>query len=91
VALAGYAAAGAGLSPRSCRGDCRHRLPLHRSIAAPAADVYLTQGESFLSRTLPYLLLRWASLFRVVALALILWFPLFRLLPLVAGWRVDRA
>jgi hypothetical protein len=60
-------------------------LPLHE-----AAEVYLTQGESFLSRTLPYPLLRWTLILRVLGVSLILWIPLFRFLPQVAGWRVDR-
>ena len=60
-------------------------IPLHE-----AADIYLTQGESFLSRTLPYSLLRWTLLLRVLIVSLILWIPLFRVLPEVARWRVDR-
>ena len=60
-------------------------IPLH-----DAAEVYLTQGESFLSRTLPYPLLRWTLILRVLAVSLILWIPLVRFLPEVAGWRVDR-
>jgi hypothetical protein len=59
-------------------------LPLHE-----AAEVYLTQGECFVSRTLPYPLLRWASIFRFL-LPFVLWFPLVRVLPEVAGWRVGR-
>jgi hypothetical protein len=60
-------------------------LPMHE-----AAEIYLTQGESFLSRTLPYPLLRWTSILRVLAVSLILWIPLVRFLPELAGWRVDR-
>jgi uncharacterized protein len=60
-------------------------LPLHE-----AADIYLTQGESFLSRTLPYGLLRWTPLLRVLLVSLIVWIPLARFLPVVLGWRVDR-
>ena len=60
-------------------------LPLHE-----AAEVYLTQGESFLSRTLPYPLLRWTLILRVLVVSLILWIPLVRFLPEVAGWRVNR-
>lgn len=60
-------------------------LPLHE-----AAEVYLTQGESLLSRTLPYPLLRWTPILRVLVVSLILWIPLLRFLPGVAGWRVDR-
>lgn len=60
-------------------------LPLHE-----AAEVYLTQGESFLSRTLPYPLLRWMPILRVLVVSLILWIPLVRFLPAVVGWRVER-
>jgi TRAP transporter TAXI family solute receptor len=60
-------------------------IPLHE-----AADIYLTQGESFLSRTLPYSLLRWTLLLRVLVVSLILWIPLVRVLPEVVRWRVDR-
>ena len=60
-------------------------LPLHE-----AADVYLTDGESFASRTLPYPLLRWTLLLRVLLVSLILWIPVVRFLPEVARWRVDR-
>ena len=60
-------------------------IPLH-----DAADVYLTHGESFLSRTLPYSLLRWTLILRVLVVSLILWIPLVRALPEVARWRVDR-
>jgi uncharacterized protein len=60
-------------------------LPLHE-----AAEVYLTQGESFMSRTLPYPLLRWTLILRVFAVSLILWIPLVRVLPEVADWRINR-
>jgi uncharacterized protein len=55
-----------------------------------AALVYLTQGESFLSRTLPYSLLRWTGLLRLLILSAIVYIPLVRVLPAVAGWRVER-
>ncbi len=60
-------------------------LPLHE-----AAELYLAHGESFLSRTLPYPLLRWIPVLRVLAVSLILWVPLIRFLPEVASWRVNR-
>ena len=60
-------------------------LPLHE-----AADIYLTQGESFPSRTLPYGLLRWTPLLRVLLVSLIVWIPVVRFLPEVLSWRVKR-
>jgi len=60
-------------------------LPQHE-----AAELYLTQGESFASRTLPYPLLRWTPLLRVLLVSLVLWIPVVRFLPEVAGWRVNR-
>ncbi len=60
-------------------------VPLHE-----AAQGFLTQGESFLSRNLPYPLLRWMLILRVLVVSLILWIPLVRFLPEVMGWRVDR-
>ena len=61
-------------------------LPLHE-----AAEIYLTQGESFLSRTLPYPLLRWTPILRVLLVSLILWIPAARFLPEVLGWRATAA
>lgn len=60
-------------------------LPPHE-----AAEVYLTQGESFLSRTLPYPLLRWLLVARWLLLPLIIWVPIVRVLPEVSNWRADR-
>ena len=60
-------------------------IPLHE-----AADVYLAQGQSFLSRNLPYFVLRWTLLARVLVISLILWIPLVRFLPEVGRWRIDR-
>ena len=73
--------------------DPPFRFPTREGVDVPlheAAEVYLTQGESFLSRMLPYSLLRWTLILRVLAVSLILWIPLVRFLPEVAGWRVDR-
>jgi TRAP transporter TAXI family solute receptor len=58
--------------------------------AHEAATVYLTEGESFLSRTLPYPMLRWTNILRVLVLSLIVWIPLVRLLPEVSNWKADR-
>jgi TRAP transporter TAXI family solute receptor len=55
-----------------------------------AAEIYLTDGESFLSRTLPYPMLRWALILRVLVLGLIVWIPLVRLLPEVSNWKANR-
>jgi uncharacterized protein len=60
-------------------------LPAH-----DAAEVYLTQGESFLSRTLPYPLLRWLLILRLLVLPLIIWLPIVRLWPEVSNWKTDR-
>ncbi len=73
--------------------DPPRRFPTRDGVDLPvheAAEVYLTQGESWLSRTLPYPLLRWTSVLRILVVSLILWIPLFRFLPEVAGWRVNR-
>jgi TRAP transporter TAXI family solute receptor len=72
--------------------DLPFRFPSREGVDVPlheAAEVYLTQGESFLSRMLPYSLLRWTLILRVLAVSLILWIPLVRFLPEVAGWRVN--
>jgi TRAP transporter TAXI family solute receptor len=69
------------------------RFPSRDGLDVPqheAAEVYLTQGESLASRTLPYPLLRWTPLLRVLAVSLILWIPVVRFLPEVAGWRINR-
>lgn len=69
------------------------RFPTREGLDLPqheAAELYLTQGESFASRSLPYSLLRWTPLLRVLALSLLVWIPLVRFLPEVAEWRVNR-
>ena len=60
-------------------------IPLHE-----AAEIYLTTGQSFVSRTLPYSVLRWTVLARVLVISLIVWIPLVRVLPEVSKWRIDR-
>ena len=60
-------------------------LPAHE-----AAETYLTQGESLLSRTLPYPLLRWGRILAVLVLPLIVWLPFVRVLPEISNWKVDR-
>jgi hypothetical protein len=69
------------------------RFPSRTGLDIPqheAAEIYLTQGASWLSRTLPYALLRWTLLVRVLAISLILWIPLVRFLPEVGRWRLNR-
>jgi TRAP-type uncharacterized transport system substrate-binding protein len=56
-----------------------------------AAETYLTSGESFLSRYLPYRALRWILLFKLLLLPLVaVWLPLLRLAPMLSGWRRSR-
>jgi hypothetical protein len=58
-------------------------IPLH-----DAADSYLMQGESFLSRLLPYWALGWAVRLRLLLLPLVaIWVPLFKVLPWLLRWR----
>jgi hypothetical protein len=69
------------------------RFPTLQGIDVPvhdAAEVYLTQGESFLSRTLSYRLLRWTLIARVLVVSLILWIPIVRFVPEITGWSVNR-
>jgi uncharacterized protein len=74
--------------------DAPQRFPSLEGVDLPvhyAAQVYLTQGESFLSRTLPYAVVRWMLILRLLVLpAILVWVPLFRVLPDVIAWRVDR-
>jgi hypothetical protein len=61
-------------------------IPLH-----DAADSYLTRGESFLSRVLPYWALRWVIQLRLLVLPLLaIWVPLFKILPWLLRWRGNR-
>jgi TRAP transporter TAXI family solute receptor len=68
------------------------RFPTREGLDVPlheAAEIYLTQGESFLSRSLPYPLLRWTPLARALIVSLILVLPVLRFLPVVVGWMAD--
>jgi TRAP transporter TAXI family solute receptor len=56
-------------------------IPLHET-----AESYLTSGESFLSRTLPYWAFRWVFLVPLLAI----WFPALRLLPELYQLRGSR-
>jgi len=60
-------------------------IPLHE-----AAEVYLVNGQSFLSRNLPYGLLRWTLLARVLVISLVIWVPLARFVPALDRYRIDR-
>ena len=70
------------------------RFPAREAVDLPmheAAEAYLTRGESFLSRVLPYWALRWVIYLRVLLLPLIaVWVPLFRILPWLLRRRGDR-
>jgi len=56
-----------------------------------AAETYLTSGESFLSRHLPYHALRWVLLLKLLILPLVaVWVPLLRIAPMLAQWRKTR-
>lgn len=70
------------------------RFPTRDGVDVPlhdAADSYLSRGESFLSRVLPYWALRWVIQLRVLLLPLIaIWVPLFKILPWLLRWRGNR-
>jgi len=70
------------------------KFPTLEGVDVPineAADTYLTSGESFLSRNLPYRALRWVLLLKLLLLPLLaVWLPVIRLAPLVAAWRKGR-
>ena len=59
--------------------------------ANEAAETYLTSGESFLSRNLPYRALRWVLLLKLLVLPLVaIWVPLLRIAPMITVWRKNR-
>jgi TRAP transporter TAXI family solute receptor len=70
------------------------RFPTREGVDIPlhdAADSYLTRGESFLSRVLPYWALRWVIHLRLLVLPLLaIWVPLFKILPWLLRWRGNR-
>lgn len=70
------------------------RFPTREGVDIPlhdAADSYLTRGESFLSRVLPYWALRWVIQLRLLVLPLLaIWVPLFKILPWLLRWRGNR-
>src|SRR5262245_30554983 len=70
------------------------KFPTLEGVDVPineAAETYLTSGESFLSRNLPYRALRWVLLLKLLLLPLLaVWLPVIRLAPLVASWRKGR-
>jgi TRAP transporter TAXI family solute receptor len=56
-----------------------------------AAETYLTSGESFLSRNLPYQAHRWVLLAKLLLLPRVaIWVPALRLAPMIANWRKQR-
>jgi TRAP-type uncharacterized transport system substrate-binding protein len=61
-------------------------VPLHE-----AAETYLTSGESFLSRNLPYRALRWVLLLKILVLPLLaVWVPALKVAPMIIQWRSNR-
>ncbi len=70
------------------------KFPTLEGVDVPvneAADTYLTSGESFLSRNLPYRALRWVLLLKLLILPLVaIWVPLLRIAPMIAAWRKNR-
>jgi TRAP transporter TAXI family solute receptor len=70
------------------------KFPTLEGVDVPineAAETYLTSGESFLSRNLPYRALRWVLLLKLLLLPLLaVWLPLLRVAPLIASWRKGR-
>lgn len=74
--------------------DPPQRFPTREGVDVPlheAADSFLTRGESFLSRVLPYWALRWVVQLRLLLLPLVaVWVPLFKILPWLIRWRGNR-
>lgn len=70
------------------------KFPTLEGVDVPvneAADTYLTSGESFLSRNLPYRALRWVLLLNLLILPLVaIWVPLLGIAPMIAAWRKNR-
>jgi TRAP transporter TAXI family solute receptor len=74
--------------------DPANKFPTLEGMDVPvdeAAETYLTSGESFLSRNLPYRALRWVLLLKLLILPLVaIWVPLLRMAPMIAAWRRQR-
>lgn len=70
------------------------KFPTLEGVDVPmneAAETYLSSGESFLSRNLPYRALRWVLLLKLLLIPLLaVWLPVLRLAPLVSAWRKGR-
>jgi TRAP transporter TAXI family solute receptor len=74
--------------------DPAQKFPTLEGMDVPvneAAETYLTSGESFLSRNLPYRALRWVLLAKILLLPLVaIWVPALRIAPMIANWRKQR-
>jgi TRAP transporter TAXI family solute receptor len=74
--------------------DPKQKFPTLEGVDVPineAAETYLTSGESFLSRNLPYRALRWVLLAKIILLPLVaIWVPALRLAPMIANMRKQR-
>ncbi|HXJ84075.1 MAG TPA: TAXI family TRAP transporter solute-binding subunit [Candidatus Methylomirabilis sp.] len=70
------------------------RFPTSEGVDVPlndAAETYLTSGESFLSRNLPYRALRWVLLLKLLVLPLLaVWVPALKIAPMIVEWRNNR-
>ena len=70
------------------------KFPTLEGVDVPvneAAETYMTSGESFLSRNLPYHALRWVLLLKLLILPLVaIWVPLLRIVPMITQWRKTR-
>ena len=61
-------------------------LPLHET-----AETYMTSGESFVSRLLPYWAVRWLWRLQILVLPLLaVWYPFFKVVPAIYHYRVNR-
>ncbi len=66
------------------RGD-RVDIPLH-----PSAEQFLRSGESWLSRLVPYAILRWILKLQLILVPLLmLWLPIAKLLPALYQYRIN--
>jgi TRAP transporter TAXI family solute receptor len=61
-------------------------LPLHET-----AETYMTSGESYVSRLLPYWAVRWLWRLQILVLPLLaVWYPFFKVVPAIYHYRVNR-